>query len=133
MKIQLIPVAMLVATTFGLLSPTGALAQSAPPAGVTKLNDFSYLVWASNPKAQPGKLQLVNRQSGSILYQEYSSGISFGQKFNVSGLPDGQYAFVVKIGGQKFSYPLSLRTTVQRSAELNTAAGSDSLRIAAKL
>jgi hypothetical protein len=100
-----------------------ALAQPAraqhQPAGVQRLNDFTYRVWASNPAVQPGRVQLVDLSSGRVLYEERSSAVSFGQKFNVSQLPDGRYAFVVNVGPQKFSYALHLRTAATRTAELH--------------
>jgi|GEM_PF-3540788 len=97
-----------------------ALAQANPPtpAGVQKLSDFIYRVWASNPTAQRGTLQLIDVQKGAVLYEERSARVSFGQQFNLRQLPDGHYAFVVKLGQQQYRYPLTMQTTSQRSCDL---------------
>ena len=115
--------ALLQSSSLGLALTQPAQAQQpVSPAGVEKMSDFSYRVWASNPAAQPGRLQLLNAATGTLLYEEYSSKVSFGRKFNVRDLPDGQYAFVVKLGKQQYRYTLNLHTTSQRSAELSAAA-----------
>ena len=111
--------AFVVASAAGTALAMPAQAQQVgPPAGVQQLSDFAYRVWASNPAAQRGQVQLVDLTTGHVLFEERSSAVSFGQKFNVSQLPDGRYAFVVHVGPQKFSYSLHLRTAATRSAEL---------------
>ena len=87
--------------------------------GVQKVSEFSYRVWVSNPAAQAGRLQLVSLRTGEVLYRESSSRVSFGQRFDVHGLPDGQYAFEVKLGPEKYRYVLNLGTTSLRTAELS--------------
>ena len=111
--------AFVVASAAGAALATPAQAQQVGrPAGVQQLSNFAYRVWASNPTAQRGRVQLVELGTGRVLYEERSTAVSFGQKFDVSQLPDGRYAFVVHVGPQKFSYSLHLRTAATRSAEL---------------
>lgn len=111
--------ALVVASATGAALATPVQAQQAgAPAGVQQVSDFAYRVWASNPTAQPGQVQLVELSTGRVLYEERTKAVSFGQKFDVSQLPDGRYAFVVNVGPRKFSYSLNLRTAAVRSAEL---------------
>jgi hypothetical protein len=116
----------------GLTQP--ARAQETPmPAGVVKIADFSYRVWASNPTAQRGKLQLVSTADGKVLYEERSSSVSFGRRFDIRYLPDGQYAFVVKLGKQQYRYGLNVQTTSQRSSVLSAGPLPTRSRLAAGL
>lgn len=107
--------------TLGLSRPAQAQ-EPGPPAGVQKITAESYRVWVSNPGALPGRLQLVNTTTGALLYEEASFKVSFGRRFDVRNLPDGEYAFVVKLGKEQYRYTLALRTTSQRSAELSANA-----------
>jgi hypothetical protein len=134
MKTTLALAAILLGAPLSLSFPHALQAQTlAPPvpAGVRQMADFTYLVWASNPAAQRGQLQLVDTQNGGILYQQSSAAVSFGQKFNVRSLPDGHYAFIVKLGPRQYRYALTLRTTTQRSSTLQADSIQPSRRLAA--
>ena len=111
--------AALAATLLSAAVAAPARAQQAnPPAGVQQLTDFTYRVWASNPAVQRGVVQVVDLDGHRVLYEVRSSAVSFGQQFDVSQLPDGRYAFVVRVGPQTYRYALRLRTAATRSAEL---------------
>lgn len=137
MKTSLAPFAVLrrAALSATLLCATlavpAAAQQASPRTGVQQLPDFTYRVWASNPAVQRGQVQVVDLGSGRVLYEERSSAVSFGGRFDVSQLPDGHYAFVVKVGSQQFRYALNLRTAATRSAELR--ADTVRARLAARL
>lgn len=126
--------ALLLGATLHLLNAAPLRAQgTGQPVGVKKVADFSYRVSASNPAALRGTLQLVNSETGAVLYEEFSIKPTFGQQFNVRNLPDGNYAFVVKLGSQRYRYALRLRTTAQRSAELSTDTTRTAGRLSARL
>ena len=121
---------LVLGATLHLSSAAPLRAQSTgQPVGVKKMAEFSYRVSASNPAAQRGTLQVVNTETGAVLYEEFSANPTFGRQFNVRNLPDGNYAFVVKLGPQRYRYALRLRTTAQRSAELS----ADTTRLAGRL
>lgn len=125
---------LVLGATLALLNTAPLRAQgTGQPVGVKKVADFSYRVWASNPAAQRGTLQLVDAETGAVLYEENSTRASFGQQFNVRNLPDGNYAFVVKLGPQRYRYPLRLHTTAQRSAELSADTARAAGRLSARL
>ena len=120
------------ALLLGVSRPPAAHAQQAgAPAGVQRLSDFSYRVWASNPASQRGLLQVVDADGQRVLFEERSAAVSFGRLFDMSQLPDGHYAFVVQVGSQQFRYSLNLNTTARRSAELR--ADTVKARLAARL
>ncbi|GAB2944273.1 hypothetical protein GCM10027048_06280 [Hymenobacter coalescens] len=85
------------------------------------MDDFVYLIRVSNPKQLPGQLRIVRANDGAIMYWgSITRNASFGQKFNVANLPDGQYTFVVKIGSDVRRYALDLNTVMKRSARVGT-------------
>ncbi|AYA37855.1 hypothetical protein D3Y59_12865 [Hymenobacter oligotrophus] len=104
----------------GFAQPTLAQSPNGQPVHVDKVADFTYLVRVSNPTQQAAKVQLVRLRDGNVLYQGNSSRPTFGEKINVGSLPDGQYAFVVRIGNQTHRYSLDLHTT--RSVALSSGA-----------
>lgn len=111
---SLVMLSMLLAWGFG--RPTSAK-EPFQPAGVERISDFSYLVWASNPAAKFGSVCLVS-EDGRTLYQQYSHDISFGRKLNVADLPDGKYGIVVRIGKDLHRFDLTLQSTSKRWSEV---------------
>ena len=106
---------LLLGATLSLLTLGSAVAQDAPyqQAGVTKLSDFHYRVWACNPKAAHGSVRLLDA-SRKVLYDQYSSNISFGQSFDISQLSEGKYEFLVMVGGEPHRFPLTVQTVTAR-------------------
>ncbi|UYZ58243.1 hypothetical protein [Hymenobacter latericus] len=104
----------------GFVQPSMAQSPSGQPVYVDKVADFTYLVRVSNPAQRAAKVQLVRLRDGNVLYQGSSSRPSFGEKINVGSLPDGHYAFVVRIGNETHRYALDLQTT--RTVALGTSA-----------
>ena len=95
-------------------------AQQAPIwAGMIKVTDFSYKVWACNPANEPGSIRLINDR-GATLFNEYSSSINFGQQFNIERLPDGLYSVIVKRGKQKRYFSLHLQSSAKHWAEMES-------------
>jgi hypothetical protein len=87
---------------------------------VDQVADFTYLVRVSNPHLQRSEVKVVRLSNNKILFQQSSLHPSFGHKLNVKELPDGQYAFVVKVGKETHRYTLDINTTMQRSTRLGT-------------
>jgi hypothetical protein len=75
-----------------------------------------YLVRVSNPALVKGRMQLVQKSNGALLYQYSSSEPSFGRRLNISKLPEGDYAVIVKMGKETFRYPLAIGNTAQSPA-----------------
>jgi hypothetical protein len=105
----------------GFASPAQAADQprSGQPVCVDKVADFTYLVRVSNPAQHRARVQLVRVSDGAVLHEDSSRQPSFGGKFNVKQLPDGDYALVVTMNNSTHRYPLNLRTTVQRNTMLS--------------
>ncbi len=125
--------AVLLSALLSVLGAGAAHTQEAPGlAGMYKTHDLTYRVWGCNPAAQPGRVQMVG-ENGRVLYEQRSAGISLGGLFNLSGLPDGRYAFMVEIGRATHRFDVQLRTTAQRLAEVSgdqTLAGAHLLSVA---
>ena len=106
-----------------LLSPglaTPSWAQDAPRwAGVEKVSDLSYRVWACNPTAKPGFIRLVDAK-GLIYYEQYSSAVNFGRQLNVGALPNGEYALLVKVGKETHRFNLNMKSESRRWAEVTS-------------
>ncbi|WP_303309813.1 hypothetical protein [Hymenobacter sp. BT730] len=118
------PRLLLVAAIASLGFTQPAQAQSAlppQPISVLKVNDFTYIVRASNPQQQRSEVQVVRLSDNTVLYSHSTSKHTFGTKLNVEELPDGEYAFVVKVGKDVTRYTLDLHTEAEhRSARLGT-------------
>ncbi|OON71104.1 hypothetical protein [Hymenobacter sp. CRA2] len=99
-----------------------ATTNTAQPVYIDKVGNFVYLVRVSNPAQQLSKVQLVRQHDGAKLFEATSRKPSFGHKINVQKLPDGEYTFVVKTGSEVHQFVLDLRTTTERSAQLNAPA-----------
>lgn len=114
---------LLVAACAGLGFTQVAQAQSSArpqPVSVAKLGDFTYLVRVSNPHFQKGELQVVRLSDNAVLYDKFTNKPVFGSKLNVQQLPDGEYAFVVKVGKDVTRYTLNIHTTIERAARLGS-------------
>ncbi|SFQ76784.1 hypothetical protein [Hymenobacter arizonensis] len=109
---------LLLGALLSLLPGSSALAQdtSAHWAGVNKIDEFRYKVWGCNPASLRGTVRLVNAK-GDVLHVMSSTDISFGQRLNVSELPDGEYKFLVTIGKEVHSFALNLQTLPARSLQ----------------
>ena len=106
-----------------------ARAQEGPQqAGVNKVGEQSFQVWAYNPDGRYGRVQLVDN-SNNVLYEEGSSAIHFGSRLNVSDLPDGRYVFMVRIGREEHRFGMQLHSTSQRLVQV----GDDQLQSPAAL
>ena len=115
---------LLLGSTLFLLTLGSAVAQDAPfqAAGVTKLSDFHYRVWACNPKAVHGSVRLL-ATGGKTLYDQYSANVNFGQSFDLSQLPEGNYEFLVTVAGEPHRFPLTVQTVAahpERVAQVST-------------
>jgi len=109
---------LLLSVLLGLCAAPVAQAQETSRwAGVEKTGELSYRVWACNPAAQHGQVQLVDA-SQRVLYEQFSSAVNFGNKLNLRELPDGAYTFVVVIGHDVHRFGLQLSSTRQRLAAL---------------
>lgn len=106
---------LLLGATFSLLTLGPAVAQNAPyqSAGVTKLSDFRYRVWACNPKAVHGSVRLLDADR-TVLYNQNSTDTNFGRNFDISQLPEGNYEFLVMVAGEPHRFPLTVQTTTAR-------------------
>ncbi|WP_426060565.1 hypothetical protein [Hymenobacter sp. B1770] len=109
---------LLLGALLGFLPGSSAQAQIAIAdwACVNKVDDFKYVVSGSNPSSLPGTVRLVD-DAGHILYTKRSSDINFGQKFDISQLPDGKYKFLVTVGKETQSFALDLQTIPPRSLQ----------------
>lgn len=117
------PRLLLVAACASLGFTQAAQAQSSArpqPVCVDKVGDFTYLVRVSNPRFQKGELQVVRLADNAVLYDKLTNKHVFGSKLNVKELPDGEYAFVVKVGKDVTRYTLDIHTTVERAARLGS-------------
>ncbi|GAB2944296.1 hypothetical protein GCM10027048_06320 [Hymenobacter coalescens] len=121
MKTSFIPRLLLLAACAGLgfSNPAHAATGDGQPVCVEQVSDFTYVVRVSNPSQKPTQLQLLRLDNGGVLYQGNSSAASFGRKFNIKNLEDGQYAIVVTTGSTTHRYTLNLQTTMQRTTSLN--------------
>lgn len=110
---------LLLSVLLGLCAAPVAQAQETPRwAGVEKTGELRYRVWACNVFSQRGSVRLVNAHRG-ILYEQLSSAVNFGERFNLRLLPDGRYTFVVTIGPDVHRFDLQLRSSdPQRQADL---------------
>ncbi|MCC3156223.1 hypothetical protein LJ737_03190 [Hymenobacter sp. 15J16-1T3B] len=105
----------------GTSLPARAQAVGRPqPVCIDQVGPFSYLVRVSNPSRQQGELQLLSMANNKLLYQQYSRGTVFGNRLNVQELPDGQYAFLVKVGKKTYNYTLDIHSSRERVARLGT-------------
>lgn len=114
---------LLLAACAGLGTTRSAQAQtdSRPqPVCIDQVGDFSYLVRVSNPARAQGEVQLISLRNNAVLYQQYSKGCVFGNRINVRELPDGQYAFLVKVGAQTYNYTLDIHSSRNRTARLGS-------------
>ncbi|KAA9333004.1 hypothetical protein F0P96_08445 [Hymenobacter busanensis] len=112
-------------SSLGLTSAAQAETPSAQRVYVDQVGDRVYTVRVSNPTLQRGRVQLVRLSDNKLLYQGISSRPSFGRKLNVQELPDGQYAFVVKLGAETHRIDLNLQTaSTERVAELHPVTAS---------
>lgn len=102
----------------GMARPSTAQQPAGQPVCVEQTAECVYLVRVSNPAQLPGHLQLVRATDGVVLYDKASVAPSFGEKLNVSGLADGQYAVVVKLGRATHRFALALHTKQTREARL---------------
>lgn len=109
---------LLLSVLLGLCATPAVRAQeSSRWAGVEKAGELSYRVWACNPGCQRGQVQLVDAEH-RVLFEQFSSAVSFGQNLNLRELPDGRYTFVVTIGREVHRFGLALSSTQQRVAVL---------------
>ncbi|HEX8326352.1 MAG TPA: hypothetical protein VF629_02340 [Hymenobacter sp.] len=100
---------------------TPGRAQDAPRwAGVEKVTDMSYRVWACNPTAKPSFIRLVDKK-GLIYYEQFSSAVNFGRQLNVGELPNGEYALLVKVGKETHRFDLRVKSESRRWAEVTTS------------
>lgn len=106
----------------GFIRPAqAAQPESGQPVNVDKVAGCTYLVRVSNPAQRWAKLELVRLSDGAVLHQDGSKRPDFGQKLNLSQLPDGQYAFVVTLNNNTHRYTIDLKASTQRSAVLSMA------------
>lgn len=116
---------LLLTATIGLTAAVAAQAQPnteprPQPVCIDQVGDFSYLVRVSNPALERGELRLVRQSNGAVVYQHHSRGLNFGQRLNVRNLPDGQYAFVVKLGSKTYNYTLDIHSSYNRASRLGS-------------
>ncbi|RTQ48536.1 hypothetical protein EJV47_16320 [Hymenobacter gummosus] len=112
---------LLLAAGLGLGASQPAAAQSAArpqPVCVDQVGPFSYLVRVSNPSRVWSYIQLTNPKTNQTFFQRYSKGHTFGNRLNVQNLPDGEYAFQVKVGKDVYNYTLDIHSTHDRTARL---------------
>ncbi|WP_345227005.1 hypothetical protein [Hymenobacter koreensis] len=117
------PSLLLLATCLGLGFTTPALAQSAgrpQPVNVDQVSDFTYLLRVSNPALERSEVKVVRLSNNAVLFHNASYAHTLGHKLNVRELPDGEYAFVVKVGKKTHRYTLDIHTQMQRSARLGS-------------
>ncbi len=108
----------LLSALLGVFSAQAALAQEGPrTAGVDKIGELTYRVWACNPASRRGRVQLVDA-SNKVWYELVSTAPSLGRVLNVAELPDGRYEFIMKIGREEHRFGLNLRSTEVRLAEV---------------
>lgn len=111
-------IVLLLSVLLGVCVAPVARAQVPPQsAGVNKTADLTYLVWASNPASKHAKVQLIGADN-RVWYEQFSTAHSFGQRLDLSELPDGRYAIVVNIGRDAHRFDLRLHSTEQRVAEV---------------
>jgi hypothetical protein len=111
----------LASVLLGLGLATPAVAQEASRwAGVEKVSDFSYRVWACNPAGKPGAIRLVDKK-GLIYYEQFSSAVNFGRQLNFSNLPGGEYALLVKIGRETHRFDLNMKSESRRWVEVKNS------------
>jgi hypothetical protein len=104
--------------SLGLAAPS--MAQDAPRwAGVEKVTDMSYRVWACNPTAKPGFIRLVDKK-GLIYYEQFSSAVNFGRQLNVGELPNGEYTLLVKVGKETHHFDLNMKSESRRWVEVTS-------------
>ncbi|GAA4390768.1 hypothetical protein [Hymenobacter koreensis] len=90
------------------------------PISVQQVADYTYVVRVSNPTLERSQVQLVRLSNNTVLFRKSHNGPAFGHKLNVEQLPDGEYAFEVKVGKQTHRYTLDIHTQMQRSARLGS-------------
>ena len=121
--LQQAPRLLLVAACASLGFTQAAQAQSSvrpQPVAVDKVTDFTYLVRVSNPMFQRGELKVVRLSDNTVLYNQFTNKPVFGSKLNVRDLPDGEYAFIVKVGKDITRYTLDINTKMERTARLGS-------------
>lgn len=114
---------LLVAAFAGLGFTQTAQAQTvavnqAPAVSVLKLNDFTYVVRASNPQRQRSRLEVIRLSDNAVVYSQSTFKPTFGGKLNVQQLSDGEYAVVVKVGQDVTRYALNMQTETERKVSL---------------
>jgi hypothetical protein len=103
----------------GFTQPAQAqTANQAPAVSVLKVNDFTYIVRASNPQRQRSRLQVVRLSDNAVVYSQSTFKPTFGGRLNVQQLTDGEYAVVVKVGQGVTRYSLNLQTETERTVHL---------------
>ncbi|WP_303309812.1 hypothetical protein [Hymenobacter sp. BT730] len=121
--LQQAPRLLLVAACASLGFTQSAQAQSSArpqPVCVDKVTDFTYLVRVSNPQLQRGELKVIRLSDNKVLYNQFNKKAVFGSKLNVRELPDGEYAFIVRVGKDITRYTLDINTKLERSARLGS-------------
>ncbi|WP_400192958.1 hypothetical protein [Hymenobacter sp. B81] len=105
----------------GLTLPAQAQSPLRPqPVTVDQVAESTYLVRVSNPRQQRGEVRVVRMRDNATLFSRQTTSHTFGNRLNMRELPDGQYAFVVKVGKDTHNYLLDIHTTVQRTTRLGS-------------
>ncbi|MBD2723044.1 hypothetical protein [Hymenobacter armeniacus] len=81
------------------------------------MTDLSYRVWACNPAAKPGFIQMVD-DKGTVYFEQYSSATNFGRKLNFSELPNGKYTILVKIGYDEHRFSVNMQSSSRQWADV---------------
>ncbi|KUG05850.1 hypothetical protein [Solirubrum puertoriconensis] len=93
----------------GALAAQPARAQETQPVTVQKVDDVSFRVRVSNPRLQPGRLEVQNLTNGQVLFSQEYTDKAYGHRLNFNNLPEGRYAILVKADKLQYRYTLRLQ------------------------
>ncbi len=82
---------------------------------IKALENLKFLLSADN--LQKKSSILIKDEKGTIIYSQMTSDeTTFTKVFDLSNLPDGEYAFEVINGNEKISKPFEISTKTKRTA-----------------
>ncbi len=112
---------LLLSALLGSFGPQTARAQEASRvAGVYRTKGLTFRVWGCNFTSQPGRVRLIaTDEADRVLYQQHSSATNLGGQFDLRQLPDGHYAFLIKIGAEEHRFDLHLHSNSERLVEIS--------------
>ncbi|SHI39112.1 hypothetical protein SAMN02745146_0739 [Hymenobacter daecheongensis DSM 21074] len=86
------------------LAARPAQAQQTTPVTVTSADATSIRLRIDNAAHRPGRVQVLSRRSGQVLFDETFAAPAYGHRFNFRDLAAGRYVLLVQTGGRHYRY-----------------------------